>query len=427
MNRWISTALLGSAVWLVGSTGFAQEGAGDAGPDVEQEGGTVTATLTLDDVLAAARRSGPASQIAAAKIVEAEGLRPGASFYPRRNPTIEAGAGIYLEGEDDPVPSVTVGFSQPLDLGGGVSARLAGVDATVERMTAEAEGAAQKNQRAAGAAYLRALWAEARVALMSDVVKIAERAAVATDKRIIAGDATSTEQSVAKATLARAKAARKGAEAERDAAQGELKALLGLGFETRLVLQGTLATYTALDVTGLLDKSKNHPDVKALAAQLREAEADLELADAMAFPELTLGIVYELEQPQVHRILGTFALTLPFADRAQGLTAQASAKKTRVEIEEKLRKAQVTTEVRAAIEVYARRIEAVEALEEGGVAGYTEALLLLGKGFEAGETSLSELIAIRRELTDAQLDYVDRQLEAALASLDARAAAGALP
>lgn len=401
------------------SLAYAQEPAESAGP-------RKTVELTFDRTIALAREAAPDVLVAQAKVAEAGGMLPGAEVFPRRNPVLEGGAGPIIL-NDQVQATAIVGVSQAVDLGGGTSARVAGVRATVDRADALASAAAQQAARAAASAFLRMLWADERVRLTGELWSVAQQIAVTAEKRRAAGDATASETAVAHAGAVRVRAAVKAAEAERDTARGELVVLLQLPGDTQLSLKGKLSAFEKVDLEQLLAQASNRPDLRALAAERREAQADLDLADALAFPELTFGVSYELQQWNVHSILGTLAITLPFADHAQGLTASAKAKLQRVDIEQSLRRSQASAEVLAAFEVYQRRAEALAVLEEGGVSGYAENLRLATRGFEAGETTLSEMLLIRRELADAQLEYLDARLAAALAAVELRAAAGALP
>lgn len=373
-----------------------------------------------------ARQSAPDVLVAQAKVAEASGMRAGAEVFPRKNPVLEGGAGPIVI-NDEVQATAIIGISQSVDLGGGTTARVQSVQASVDRADAAASAAAQSTSRRAAIAYLRMLWAEERVRLTTELVAVAQQVAVTAEKRRAAGDATASETAVAGAAAIRVRAAVKAAEAERDLARGELFVLLALPGDTQLNLTGKLSAFEKVDIGELVKQSQNRPDLRGLAAERREAQAEIDLADALAFPELTFGVSYELQQWNVHSILGTLAISLPFADYAQGLTASAKAKLQRVDVEQALRKSQASAEVLAAFEVYKRRSEAVAVLEEGGVSGYAENLKLAVRGFDAGETTLSEMLLIRRELADAQLEYLDARLAAALAAVELRAAAGALP
>jgi hypothetical protein len=96
----------------------------------------------------------------------------------------------------------------------------------------------------------------------------------------------------------------------------------------------------------------------ALAADLAAAEADSDLADALAAPQLGVGARYEFEDDRQHTIVGIFSLTLPFFDHGQGLAAVARAKAARAKTELAAKRSAASVEVETAARVAEKRAEA---------------------------------------------------------------------
>lgn len=383
--------------------------------------------LTFEGALALARQSSPTALVAPFRIREAEAARVEASIYPRYNPVLELELGPRLIGQDPQSVVFAVGLSQNLDLGGGVGARQRRVGAQIDGARADGDAAMQQTLRSVGLAFMRSLWAEERVALATQIEAIARSVHHATGKRLQAGDATALEVNVSRGGLARAVAERKGAEATLDAAHAELRVLLGLAPSAPLVLKGSLDTPRPIDRAALGKAAQSRGDVRALAADLAAAEADDDLADALAAPQLSIGARYELEDKEQHTILGTLTMTLPIFDHAQGLAAQAEAKAARARAELGVRKAQIAAEVATATRVADKRAEASAAfVEEKGVASFEENVRLATKGYDAGETSLGEVLLVRRELIDTEGARIDRLLEVRNAEIELLYAAGML-
>jgi outer membrane protein TolC len=72
------------------------------------------------------------------------------------------------------------------------------------------------------------------------------------------------------------------------------------------------------------------------------------------------------------------------------------------------------------------RRAAAEAFEQDALPNAIESEQLAQRSFEEGQISLTDLIVVRRELTDTRLEYLDRLLEAAQTAIDRDAAAGVL-
>ncbi|MBL8744165.1 MAG: TolC family protein [Myxococcales bacterium] len=381
--------------------------------------------LTWDKALALARQSSPAALGAPLRIREAEAARVEASIYPRSNPLLEVELGPRFIGTNVESAALAVGLSQSLDLGGGTGARLRRVGAQVDAAQADADAAMQQTLRAVGLAYVRAQWAEQRLALAIDVQAIAASVQAATKKRVDAGDSTALELNVARGGKARAAAEAKGAEATRDAAFGELRGLLGLPPTTPLLLKGELETARPIDLPALRKAAQGRGDVRALAADVAVAQADEDLADALAAPQLSLGARYEFEDDQQHTILGTLSMTLPIFDHAQGLSAQAEARAKRATLELAAKKKQIEAELDTAAQVAEKRAAASDAFAlEKDVATFADNVKLAMRGYEAGETSLGEVLLVRRELIDTEAARLDRLLEQRSAEIDLLFAAG---
>lgn len=386
---------------------------------------TKTLELTYEKAVALARQSSPTAIGSPLRIREAEAARVEASIYPRYNPLLEVELGPRLIGKDLDSAAFAVGLSQNLDLGGGVGARLRRVGAALDGAHADSDIALQQTLRSVALAFVRAQWAEQRVALAADVRAIATSVHQATKKRIDAGDATQLELNVARGGLARAAAEAKGAEATREAALGELRALLGLAPATSIVLKGALETPRSIDLPALRKAAQNRGDVRALAADLAAARADEDLADALAAPQLSLGARYEFEDNQQHTILGTLSMTLPIFDHAQGLSAQAEAKAKRAVTELAAKKRQVEAELDTARQVADKRVEAADAFAlEKDAPSFADNVKLAMRGYEAGETSLSEVLLVRRELIETEAARLDRLLEVRSAEIELLFAAG---
>jgi hypothetical protein len=83
--------------------------------------------------------------------------------------------------------------------------------------------------RLAASAYYRALHANERIKLLNARYELASGVYLAADRRFKAGDIAVLDVNIARASLARVRAAREGAEASKSIAPGDVRQLLGLG------------------------------------------------------------------------------------------------------------------------------------------------------------------------------------------------------
>ncbi len=387
---------------------------------------TETLALDLKGALELARRSAPDLAVRRARVAEAESLRAGAGVYPATNPIVDAAVGPRIVGSDT-TAVVGVGISQTFELGPRVSARLRVVDAAVEAAGAESDAAALDLAHGVAVAFARALWARERLTLAADVEAIATKAADSAARKAQAGETSGLEMNIARGALARARADRAATQAREAAAIAQLKLLLGVPHATRLEPRGALDDLKLPGQAELLAAAARHPAVRAAQADLAAAQAEEDLGDALAYPELGVGVRYENEDRNVHTVLGTFSISLPIFEHGQGVSSQARAKRARAESELALRRQRLDTTARASLEILAMQREAAHAFDaEGGVEAFRDNVKLATRGFDAGETDLTSLLLLRRELIDTEAERIDRLLDLRLSEIDLLHAAGVL-
>jgi cobalt-zinc-cadmium efflux system outer membrane protein len=381
--------------------------------------------LTLDRALALARERTPLLLAARARIEEARGRLAGASVFLRENPSLEGAAGRRRsDGGDNFAGDVAI--VQTFELGGHRRARIDAAEADVAGASAASDEALRRSLRDVALAFQRALHAGERVRLLSstegvaaDVVQIAER-------RYRADDVPILDVNLARAALARARSERASAEAGLAAALGELRLHLGMRGEEALRVEGRLGERRRMELAELLLRAGERSDLRELDAELRRSEAEVRLAHAEAWPDVGLGARYERDEGD-DVVLGALTLSVPLFERAQGPRAESAARARRARLELEARRRAVDVEVRAAFEVAARRAAAVEELESNALPVLDENERLSRRSYEAGQIGLAELLFVRRETLQTRLEYLDRLLEAADASVDLEASAGALP
>ncbi|MEP7116081.1 MAG: TolC family protein [Acidobacteriota bacterium] len=210
-------------------------------------------------------------QLAAAAAVDVARQRP--------NPEVR----VEFERET-PTQAYTLGL--PLELGGKRRRRIALGTAGVEVSVAESDLAAVDLRAAIRRGYFDVAGADARLALLREVLALAARARDAAQQRFAAGGAPRLE--VLQAELARAEAENQvtalvGAAA---AARAQLRALLALPADAELAL----ATPIDAGIVAAPGVSPANPDTAVdlaiLASQIEEQRARVALASALQTPDL---------------------------------------------------------------------------------------------------------------------------------------------
>jgi cobalt-zinc-cadmium efflux system outer membrane protein len=378
--------------------------------------------MTLAEVLARARDQAPQIVSARLALEESRGRLAGASVRFQSNPQIDAAIGN-RNGPDTRFTDLELGLGQSFEPGARRSARIAGANATIAQTSANSEEVTRTVLRLAASAYYRALHAKERIKLLNATYELASGVYSAADRRFKAGDIAVLDVNIARASLARVRAEREGAEASKSIALGELRQLLGLQGEVDV--DGSLSRPEETDVNTALQTAAQRPELRALEAGIQEAEAELRLGLSFSKPEYGVGVRYAREEGD-QIVLGGMTVTLPMFSKGQEQRAVGAARAARLRAELDAARSRVQIEVRAAFDAYTRRLSAVRMLETDAIPGLDENEQLTTRSFEVGQLGLPELLLIRREILDTRSQYLDALLEAALARIDLDASASIL-
>jgi outer membrane protein, heavy metal efflux system len=378
--------------------------------------------MTLAEVLARAREQAPQIVSARLALEESRGRLAGASVRFQSNPQIDAAIGN-RNGPDTRFTDLELGLGQSFEPGARRSARIAGANAAIAQTSANSEEVTRTVLRLAASAYYRALHAKERIKLLNATYEIASSVYSAADRRFKAGDIAVLDVNIARASLARVRAEREGAEASKSLALGELRQLLGL--QSEVDVDGSLSPPGEADVNAALQTAAQRPELRALEAGIQEAEAELRLGLSFSKPEYGVGVRYAREEGD-QIVLGGMTVTLPMFSKGQEQRAVGSARAARLRAELDAARSRVQIEVRAAFDAYTRRLSAVRMLETDAIPGLDENEQLTTRSFEVGQLGLPELLLIRREILDTRSQYLEALLEAALARIDLDASAAIL-
>ena len=380
--------------------------------------------LTYEQALDRARRRAPLILAAQDRIDEARGRLLGAKVLLRENPLLELSAGPrYREGSD--LVDAEIGISQSFELGGRRRSRISAAQADVDREAASSQNTARQLLRDVASAFWQAAAAGEQVRLARNADKVANELSESMRKRYEAGDITILDFNVARTAAARTRVQLREAEAGQVRALGELRIFLGMDEATPLAVEANLAESGHYDLDQLTAEAVKRPDLAATAAELRQAEAEIQLGRGSAWPDVGLGFRYGRDEGSTIA-RGGLTFTLPVFSRGQELRATGESRATRLRRELEAGRLAVMNEVKTAFEIQTRRAEAAEELRQNGVQVLDENETLALRSFEEGEINLLDLLLIRRDAFETRLLYLGQLLEAKLAAADLEARAGVL-
>jgi outer membrane protein, heavy metal efflux system len=376
--------------------------------------------LSFADVLATARERAPQIVSARLGLAEARGRVVGASVRPL-NPEVDVAAGDRRGGSRS--TDLDVGLSQQFEPSGLRAGRTASANARLAEATADADGITRDVLRAAARAFYQAVYAGERIRLSATAETLAAAIFDVADRRHRAGDIAVLDVNLARAALARARAEHRASEAEEASALGALRVLLHL--TGPIAVQGSLAPGQPPDSTVLARATEERPELRALAAAVRDAEAEAGMGRSLSKPEFGLGVRYAREEGS-RIVAGGVTVTLPVFARGQELLAVGSARAGRLRAELDAARSRIRVELETALAAYEKRVAAVRILEAEALPSLDENDALMARSFEVGQIGLPDLLLIRRELLDTRAQYLTALLEAAVARVEIDAAAAVL-
>src|SRR5258708_36203271 len=166
---------------------------------------------------------------------------------------------------------------------------MAQATAGVEQATAGSGEATRLLLREVSMAFMRALTASERLHLSRESESVANELSDVADRRYKAGDVPILDVNLAHSERSRARAESSAMAAELSMATGELRSLLGMRWNEPLSVQGDLRKNPQYELERLVESAADRPDLSALRAGLREAEAEYRLGRGFFRPDLALG------------------------------------------------------------------------------------------------------------------------------------------
>ena len=382
--------------------------------------------LTLEEALERARRRAPGILAARDRIAEARGRLVGASILMQSNPVVEVLAGRRGSSPSEgPSLSADLGFSQSFELGGRRKIRTSMAEADVEREIASSEDTARRLLRDAAMAFLRGLAAQEQVRLVRTASGVADELLRSVERRYELGDVPVLDVNLVRTTSSRARSDVYAAQAGLASALANLRVFLGMGGEEPVAVTGELWGRQPPELNEILQRAVQRADLRALAAELRQAEAEVSLGEAYARPDLGVGFRYERDE-KAHVAKGGVTLTLPIFAKGQDLRATGQARAARLRRELEAGQRVITAEVHGAWEALQHEIRSADELARNAVTSLEENELLARRSYEEGEISLAELLLVRRDAFEIRLLYVERLWQAAVAEIEVEARSGVL-
>lgn len=387
---------------LVGFGANAQQVAPTSVPSVVVASSTqASQPLTLGAALQAAIDNSPTLSAARREIDAAQGALTQAGVY--QNPSLD------LEVEDlrSGMRSTTVTLSQPLELGGKRSARVAAAERALEAIRVKNEATEAQLKADVTAAFLSALLSQERVRLAQESLNIARSGSQAASKRVQAGKVSPLEETRSKVAEANVRLELVQAQGELAAQLQELRALLAGGVPFDALDGNALLLPTLPPIDVLQARVENSPTMRQarLETSRLSALADLEQAKRKPDIAVSLGMQRSQQDGRSTAIVGV-SIPLPVFDTNRGNIIQSLRLRDKSEDDARALELRLRADLaiaRQRMEIASQEVAAVSAeiLPSAQLAFDAAA-----QGFELGKFEYLDVLDAQRTLLQARSQYL---------------------
>ena len=373
----------------------------------------VPRSLDLRTAIDTAMRDSPSLRAATARIEEAKGDLVGASVLLVDNPEASVAAGPRRAGSpgDEDTTDVEFGLEQRFETGGQRGRRIERARAEVRGREAGAEDAHRVVSLAVATAFFEALGAERRAKIREDDERLAMTLSDVARLRLERGEGTPLEENTARIRLAEARRSLSVGRGESRAKTIRLLELLALA-SGEISLEGDLPEQPLREPEPeLVAKAlESRADLRALRSEIEAAQAGVRLADAEAWPGISIGGSLARDGDD-DVALGVLRLPLPIFYRNQGERIRARATVDRLEAQYDARRIAVEAGVRSGYAAYEQALRSLHLYDTGVLRAQEESLELLRRAFAAGEVGYADVVALEREVIQGREGYLDARLD----------------
>lgn len=379
--------------------------------------------LTLDAAIQQALEADPQIHAGVEAVRQAEADVVTADLPP--NPSLSTGGTLMplnrpftVDRQGGP-PQFDVGMSFPVDwfLFGK---RAAAVMAAEKGVDVAAAGFSELvRQRIAGtiAAFYDVLEAQSSLALAREDFNNLSEVEKITANRVELGGVGTVELDRVRLSIFSSRREVRAREVALEGAFSRLRSFLGYTQAIPLKINGSLdvpSPIAPLDSTEVLAMAEeNRPDIQALKYQVTQAEANIELAEASAYPVVTpkAGYTRQFQEkaigyPDANSWGIGVDMTLPLFDRNQGNIAKARSAKVQSELNLSAQLVNLRAEIEQAIKAYESAYQVLTSDDPGQLEAARQVRDKIRTAYELGGKTLMEVLDAQRTYRETYRLYI---------------------
>jgi outer membrane protein, heavy metal efflux system len=395
-------------------------------------------SITIDQAVDIALWENRDLRAARIQVEEARGRLTQAGLFP--NPSLESNFSFDSLFANEGERTFSTGISQPIPLSGRIGAqkRMARVD--IKRTFADLADTERKLVRDVRRDFIEILAIDEQIKLQDTLINLNSDLTKAIKAGIKEGLASEKDLNAISISLQQAKLEKEVLISQRKSKVLELNRLLGMPLAFSFLLKGNLEYEPIKGLTSYsVEKAyAQRPDLRFAELGIKLAGADLALAKALRFEDITVGISYQRDRtildipegniPNTDNLIG-FKLTipLPFFNRNQGRIAEARARERRAEESVEALKLEINQEVSDAL----NRVNTLSALlrtyRSGILKTAEDNIRLVEGGYKQGLAGIAEVIQSRQQFATLKSSYINTVRDYQIALNDLQIATGIYP
>ncbi len=395
-------------------------------------------SLTIDQAVDIALRENRDLRAARIQIEEAKGRLTQAGLFP--NPNFESSFSFDSFFANEGERAFSAGVSQPIPLSGRIGAQKKVARVDIKRTFADLANLERRLVRDVRRDFIEILAIDEQIKLQDTLINLNSDLVKGIKAGIKEGLASEKDLNAVAIALQQARQEKEVLIAQRKRNILELNRLLGKPPTFFFLPQGKLEYEAA---KGLTDYSietayAQRPDLRFAKLGIDLTRADLGLAKALRFEDITVGISYERDRsvldipegaiPNTGQRIG-FRLTIPmpFFDRKQGLIAEARAREIRVEESVEALRLEISQEVNDALNRVTTLSALLETYRSGILKIAEDNVKLVEGGYKQGLTGITEVIQSRQQFATLKSSYINTVGDYEIALNELQIAAGIYP
>ncbi|ADJ28549.1 outer membrane efflux protein [Nitrosococcus watsonii C-113] len=340
------------------------------------------------------------------RVQEARVLQAGLLPNPRLSVQGSNLGNATLKGPDG--ASTTVQLSQLILLGGKIAKRIKAAQLTQDLAGWDYETKRVNVLTQVAQSFIAVLSAQRRLALVQQLVSLAQQVATTVSKRVQAGKISPVEETKAQVALSSVHIQLTRAERNLTTARKQLAATWGSTtphFQQAAGQMGDVASLPSLEqLTQLISQN---PDLARWTTEIAQRQAFIHLEKSKAIPDITVNFGgTEYANTGDYALLAGISIPLMLFDRNQGSILAAERQLTKAEEARRAAQVQVATALSTAYQRLAAAHAEATILKTQILPGAQNAFDAVNKGFRLGKFAFLSVLDAQRTLFDSKSQYL---------------------